>query len=144
MSKSLCIFSYPRQGTDFFMSCMGCVHKDNNRTKCYYREYFNSIVNPRYKILFKKIHGNELNYESIFFNDFDKDCFNEIIKKSWLKDNLKITKENFSFIKIPYFVTYFNSLILYRHRKYTFPTSRPDFIENIYTKVCMSVCQDIF
>lgn len=126
----ICVFGYPRQGTDWFMKCAG-YEKDNNGKNGYYREYFNLIVNRRYTNLFKNIMGTEINSKYIFYesNEFE---INNLIEKTWKKDKLKITKENFCYTKIPLMIKHFDCFILYRHRKHTFPTSREDYIKGIY------------
>ena len=127
------VFSYPRQGTDWFMKSCGFEHNKISYNIKYFREYFNLIVNRKYQRLFRFVHGTEINHEQIFYESFDKE-FDEIIEKSWNKDRYSITKENFSYTKVPLFKKYYNeSIILYRHRKYTFPTTRIDYVDKIYS-----------
>lgn len=126
------IFSYPRQGTDWFMKSCGFEHNKISYNIKYFREYFNLIVNRRHQRLFRFVHGTEINSEQIFYESFNKE-FEQIIEKSWNRDCYSITKENFSYTKVPLFKKYCKEcIILYRHRKYTFPTSRIDYVDKIY------------
>ena len=126
-----CLISYPRQGTDWIMKCFGHEKTENGRFG-YYREYFNLIVNRRRSAIFRTFHmGTEINPDDIF-KELTKDQFSKLLNKSWKSDKIYMTKENFSFSKIPCFCDEFNCFVMYRHRKFTFPTSREDYVNGIY------------
>ena len=127
-----CIFSYPRQGTDWLMKCLGHEKNENGR-KGYFREYFNLIVNRRRAGFLRSWNmGTEVNSDDIFTESCITDL-EHLLGKTWKRDGIKMTKENFCYSKIPAFVhNNFDCFIMYRHRKYTFPTSRPDYVIGIY------------
>lgn len=139
------IFSYPRQGTDWFMSCCGYNHNEIHNGIRYFREYFNIIVNRRYYTQLYYVHGTEINWKAIFYESDEKQ-FDKVMDLTWNRDHYQMTKENFSFSKMPLFMKYSKeSVILYRHRKFTFPTSREDYVKNIYDSFLQNEYQlDIF
>lgn len=122
------LVSYPRQGTDFFMSCL----RESNPKVDYYREFFNPICNiGRYKQLITEGFGSEINPNKIFY--YDENIFEDIYKRTWQSRNRYNTnKEVFGFIKLPFYKKHFELFSLYRHRKYTFPSSKPNFIQPIF------------
>lgn len=119
------LLSYPRQGTDWFMKCIMPLNR-------YHREYFNFITNKKHTKILKEVFGNENNIEKIFY-ECTEDEFLNAYNKTWKLDNVRSTKENFCHIKCKHIYKYFkNVYILYRHRKYTFPTTRERYIVGMY------------
>jgi len=127
MKKQYMLFSFPRQGTDFFMDCL----ISSNSNLKYYREFFNPICAvPKYTKKISEAFGSENNYKKIFF--YNEDLLEGVYSDTWKLENFNITKEVFSFSKIYFFKKHFELFALYRSRRNTFPTSRPDFILPIF------------
>jgi hypothetical protein len=128
LNKQYMLVSFPRQGTDFFMSCL----QESNPKVDYYREFFNPICNiGHYKQLVSEGFGSENNPNKIFY--YDEKILEDIYKRSWVfRNRYNTDKEVFGFIKLPFYKKHFELFGLYRHRKYTFPSSKSNFIQPIF------------
>lgn len=125
--KQYMVVSFPRQGTDFFMNCL----VKNNSNLFYYREFFSPICTPiEYVSWIRTAFGAENRIDKIFFNN--EKVLEKVYKETWCKTNFNITKEVFSFAKVSFYQKHFELLALFRHRRNTFPTTRPWFIMPIY------------
>lgn len=121
------VVGFPRQGTDFFMKCL----VESNQNLRYYREFFNpSCTLPIYEQKIKSVFGSEGYTKNIFFND--EKYLQKVYQNTWTNTKFNITKEVFSFTKVPFFYKHFNLLAMFRHRHDTFPTTKPYYIIPIY------------
>lgn len=113
------LVSLPRSGSDWFMK--GLVLGVPGLR--YYREFFNPTCNNVFLEPLQKSFGTQIPYhKNIAISwKFQYPEIEKVYKKTWLKTNWNITKENWAAFKIGFFIKYFDIFVLYRHRKYTFP-----------------------
>jgi len=126
VAKEFCVLSLPRQGTDFFMSCI-------RSQGSYHREWFNPhpTCNGSFKNTLLPHFGNENEISGLFSRPTQKE-FDDILSV-WRGLGLNIAKEVWSFAKSDFFASSIHTVYLFRNRRHTFPSSRPDFYEAIWS-----------
>lgn len=129
--SELCVLSLPRQGTDFFMSC---VEDQGN----YQREWFNpcEFANKKFSHVLLPHFGSELEQEGLFSVPSAAEFANAL--QVWRGLNLNMTKEVWSFSKSRLFAESMHVAYLFRKRRHTFPSSRPDFFLAIWDSLMSS------
>lgn len=131
--KELCVLSLPRQGTDFLMKC---VRDQGN----YQREWFNPCphCNGKFAEILLPYFGSESQKEGLFAIP-PKEHFERVLE-IWRRSKLNMAKEVWSFAKSQMFVQSIPTIYLFRKRRHTFPSSRPDFFMAIWDSLESSSC----
>jgi len=127
--REFCLLSSPRQGTDFLMDCVSPAGR-------YHREWFNPECNPRLRSVLAISFGDEVR-PGAMFREPSRDEF-EWALALWRGEGLNLAKENYSFAKAALFAGAMDVAYLFRGRRHTFPSSRPDFYEGIWDGLMMS------
>jgi hypothetical protein len=117
--RPIALLSLPNTGTDWFADML---LRQNPHLR-YYREFFNPICNPTYENVLNRAFGCEMvdNFASIA----KAHCQHEAVyQETWAKENYNFTKENYSAFKLPWFITHFDCVVLYRRAELSLPGSR--------------------
>jgi hypothetical protein len=71
-------------------------------------------------------------YSSSFAYNISKALLWDEYEEVWLKSNFNFTKEVFFAFRVPFYEDKFQTFILYRHRKHTFPTAMHSTYHQFY------------
>jgi hypothetical protein len=117
--RPIALLSLPNTGTDWFVDML----LRQNAQLRYYREFFNPICNPTYENILNRAFGCEM--VDSFAQIARSPCpHEEVYQQTWTKENYNFTKENYSAFKLPWFVTHFDCVVLYRRAELSLPGSR--------------------
>jgi len=131
------LLSFPRQGTDWFIECL-------NFGPLYFREFFNPLCTlARCREHVASLFGSEArvsspttsNYWLNIARPITSEEWKNLVRSKWEPTAYMATKEVFSSMKAHVMAEYFDTYILYRHRRHTFPSSQPGFIAQIYPSI---------
>eukprot|EP00241_Pyramimonas_parkeae_P012441 CAMPEP_0114227834 /NCGR_PEP_ID=MMETSP0058-20121206/2006_1 /TAXON_ID=36894 /ORGANISM="Pyramimonas parkeae, CCMP726" /LENGTH=279 /DNA_ID=CAMNT_0001338711 /DNA_START=812 /DNA_END=1651 /DNA_ORIENTATION=+ len=135
LTRPFLLASFPRQGTDWFIECL-------NLGPAYYREFFNPLCTPpRHRDKVAAAFGSEArigcdstkHYWINIARPLSISEWQSLCARTWDISGFMATKEVFSPTKLlTLSSTFVDTCVLYRHRKHTFPTSRPDYIVDFY------------
>lgn len=128
------LIGLPRSGTTFLYDCIKQV---NNQIDCS-SEVFNTLfINEE----IEKISNNI--YLKNFVGGISDNYIEKIYSKIWKnKSENSFTKEVFLIFLMPFFIKKFDIFTIYRHRKYTFPTSRGKLFYFLYRSLLLVKSDD--
>ncbi len=117
--KPIALLSLPNTGTDWLVDL---VLRQAPHLR-YYREFFNPICNQKHEDLLGLAFGCEMvdNYEKIAQRHGP---YEKVYRKTWAREGLDFTKENYSAFKVDWFATRFRCFVLYRRPELSLPGSR--------------------
>lgn len=120
------VFGFPRQGTDFLMKCIGHMK--------YHREFFNGLCTMRkYRSEIRSLFGDETLPDKIFVQP-SMEMIQSVVGQTWNKTDRQVTKEVFCYTKVPLFKQLgFDMCMMFRRTEHTFPTSKPNYIQPIFS-----------
>jgi hypothetical protein len=119
MTKPLMIISFPKSGSDFFLSCILQSHNDLS----YHREWFNPICT-------EPDAANRLR-DAGFGSEDDPDLVFQPCR-SLPAYPFDLAKENFMCCKLPALQSHFHLVALRRSAEHTFPTPNPEYMLPLY------------
>lgn len=118
------LMSFPRSGTDFF--CAALCH---DTTVKYFREYFNPVCNPRRAAVLGDCFGDERDtHVAGIMRETSCHALRNVFQTTWQQDGFNTTKENYSALKVGFFVERFNMIMLMRKPSHTIPSSVPHYL----------------
>lgn len=83
--------------------------------------------------IFNKARYFKVGYDEIFFKNISDNLLLKEYHQVWKNGFYNLTKEVFFGYKIPFYQQLFQIIVLYRHRKYTFPATTTGYIyDNLY------------
>jgi len=135
MKKPMLLISSPNCGSDWLATTLCDSQKGIN----YSREFFNPANNHKYCEILAKGFGCEYItcYQKIA--DMNQDICEKIFKLTWEKEEYNFTKENYSCMKIPFFVKEFNCFALTRDVRDSLPAKRRTHVTSWYLSIYESL-----
>lgn len=126
------ILSFPRSGSTFFHKALSKSNQAfylQQPSPIKWEKGLSSmrVANEYFNFLGQAL-GEKNKHLFVDFPDSDL----EKAYAAWRESGFNVTKEIHAYTKIPFFIQKFNCCVLFRHRKYTFPSSAPLIILPIY------------
>jgi hypothetical protein len=131
-AKDCMILTFPRSGSSFFRDMIAMSNDGKVVNQCWYnKEKHNHVFCIADNFFSQKCLKVFPKNKKKVWDNISKERIDSFYKK-FTQAHLNATKENFIFQDLDLFNEKFNIIFLYRHRRHTFPSSAPHYIQFIY------------
>lgn len=114
------LLSLPKSGSGFLLSSV----KESNTWLLCRDDYFNFVANELPKLTVNQ-------QKSLFAHCISELTLKEAYENRWKRQRTQCTREQWLAFQVPFFQKHFTIFVIYRHRKYTFPTTH-QLIYNVW------------